>query len=1213
MPERLRGSSNWITSARALVLFAGLSVAFTGGCATDGNSSDAETAAGGIAGTRGAAHSRLKARSETELTAPDAQAALAPLPPGVDAASLAALDRSDPRAGADLTTACAEFVGQRPAGEPIVGVPVDYETRRQALRLYAEGKSKLSRNDAIGAAADFEAATKLDPASATPWRALADAQLAQGRRVAALASLQQAVRRGLVDGRASWLLGREALRSGRVEQAVRYLAEARAAGPTGDAALPVLIHSDLSEALVNLGYWSAGAEALEYGLGDAEEFGASTRMRTEYTEHLRRRDELWRNLGDMYVRLGRPDRALSAYETAAQTSALDPTGLMPRRVLALMRLGRPAAAGLLVVDQIAEAPGEIDRRLVALIPYVAATCGDDLAEAIGEAAEAASRERPPSRVGSIARARAAAAPSPEVARSLLSRHLAQRPVDRAALTEYLATVEQADAGRSVAISLSLVDGVPAVAMNAAEALLSSSFRSQDVLDALNRAGDSDAKALLLASVEGTMGRFAAAADRVIGRRWSSNFAVQGTLAEVRLAAACGRWDDCAKAMASSALGGTGPEAVLARASAQLAMQLPRAAQGTLETFLSTPGSDRPRVEHLLLASDAASMLDRGAEAEGYLRRAIEADPHDDRAYQTLIRLLVISGEKDAGERLSVVARSLRDAAPSSRVLRFSTAQELAQRPGDPQAVAILRSLVDEDPTDGDSGLLLVRVWGRIDQAGVKRTSPAERAELERVRAYLEAISARRPELPWVVVGVAQVMAAEGRAEEALKMVSERVTAWPIAALAETREALLRDYLGRAAESDQMAMQRLAPLPRSIDASCELVDVLARAGKYGEASAVLKSQIPREAVLTDAQRARVTVPFLRIARAQRVPTDGAIAVLLDAAVERDARLPAGVHELRVTLLASRAGSSDDEIRAAATLGAKQYPAMGATFYARAAAALSQTSSARRALAFLREAVRMTDKPTPDMLAELIRQSVIHGEAEDGVAIVEQFADRDVIAATLSRFSDQTIPTDLAKARAEFAYVLGNFFASQGKNPAAEALYRKAIAIDPAHGWAANNLGYQILEAGGDLNEASHLLEQAVKLLPDKSNVLDSLGWLRYKQGVLVDEVSTDGKVIREGAITLLKRAANIPDGGANATIIDHLADALWAAGRHDEAVEAWGRAEKSATDEIAKLQGGATPTVLERATAERDTIRKKRQAAAAGEQPAIAPRTSSSGN
>src|SRR5690606_1389760 len=115
-----------------------------------------------------------------------------------------------------------------------------------------------------------------------------------------------------------------------------------------------------------------------------------------------------------------------------------------------------------------------------------------------------------------------------------------------------------------------------------------------------------------------------------------------------------------------------------------------------------------------------------------------------------------------------------------------------------------------------------------------------------------------------------------------------------------------------------------------------------------------------------------------------------------------------------------------------------------------------------------------------------------------------------------------------------------------------------------------LGYMILENGGDLARADELLTLAFNALPGETSVIDSLGWLRYMQAVFEDERDQEtGRIIRRGAVSLLARAARSAEGRRNPTILDHYGDALYRAGRIEQARGAWRAAHGRATEQVAE--------------------------------------------
>jgi tetratricopeptide (TPR) repeat protein len=102
---------------------------------------------------------------------------------------------------------------------------------------------------------------------------------------------------------------------------------------------------------------------------------------------------------------------------------------------------------------------------------------------------------------------------------------------------------------------------------------------------------------------------------------------------------------------------------------------------------------------------------------------------------------------------------------------------------------------------------------------------------------------------------------------------------------------------------------------------------------------------------------------------------------------------------------------------------------------------------------------------------------------------------------------------------------------------EASLRKLIELRPDYAHAYNALGYSLADRNERLPEARELIEKALKLSPDDSFIIDSMGWVLYRQGKAKD------------ALDWLQRAfAARPD----ADIAAHLGEVLWALGRRDEA-------------------------------------------------------------
>lgn len=115
---------------------------------------------------------------------------------------------------------------------------------------------------------------------------------------------------------------------------------------------------------------------------------------------------------------------------------------------------------------------------------------------------------------------------------------------------------------------------------------------------------------------------------------------------------------------------------------------------------------------------------------------------------------------------------------------------------------------------------------------------------------------------------------------------------------------------------------------------------------------------------------------------------------------------------------------------------------------------------------------------------------------------------------------------------------------------EANLRKLIEVRPDHAHAFNALGYSLAERNLRLGEARELIEKALELSPNDAFIIDSFGWVLYRQGDL------------EAAVRELRRAySDRPDAEIGA----HLGEVLWVMGERDEADKVWREALQSNPD------------------------------------------------
>lgn len=1102
------------------------------------------------------------------------------LPPGLSQDEFAPAPAS-----ADATRSLEEIMdaAKLPASEQGVNPAVTDDARTESLRLYAQGRTKLLSGDAVGAIVDLESAVKLDPASPEPFRALGDARLAAGRRMSASDAYRRSVALGLSDARVLWQLGIEADESNRPDDAIAYFTSALRSRPEkADPAMPFVVWMDFSDALIKRGHLQAGVDAIVRSVSLPSQFGTTSRLRNELGELLRRRGDMSRQAGDLLCRMGQFDRAVRAYEASAVHGSPDPVALWKRKSYALLRSGRNADAASLAVAIVSNSRGELEPSDMAMLRYVADS--SNLAPLMQRAIATGSIA--PTAISNVARAKAAVAESRD-ALDVLRAHLASYPFDGAAARDFV-SIALRDPSPTPLLVKSVAES-PHSAGATARSLQSRAPSLDPILESLAR-DTSTAAALLRARIYLLIDRPADAIDALKSASVSGPAAHAVALARVEAAMACGQFDLVDSSIAS--LSGA-PAAVRARAF-DLCGRRAEAAD-----LMSKAVAENPTPQILIDAASVSLAMGDAPAAEKHLRRAFEVDPGEPRAYEGLITLYMPSGPLANQENLTEVARALRTTSPDSSLLRFLAAQELTQGGALQEAARLLKQIAKDHPENEGVGALLGTIWERARNVDAKALADNE--------AWTRSLIARCPEEPWPAVVLARVLVQEGKADEAASFLAERWNARPLRDYSIARERILREVLKKADEADAVEKERLSSASGTLTGAIELAVSSLRRDDWGGAAGALNAPWPAwlslNATATSALSAAIVGSLGEKPADQLKNPD--VSRVIEAAVRLCPALPPQLHERRVQILASADPVDLAAVRAAVDRACKDFPSGAHVFNARAAIGVAGTAP-KESLPFLRAAANYP-AVADDLLFELLRMTIVHGEGPDVDAIVSQFnTSASVTKIVTTAIKEPEIPADAAKAQAEFAYLLGNLCSSQGREEMSRYCYRVALRFDPDHAWSMNNLGYAILErGGGDFAESDRLLSRAAQLLPDEASVVDSLAWLRYHENIIGDETSAGGQVTRAGAVTLLRRAVSLEAGKENPTLHDHLGDALWRAGIKDEAREVWKKALEFSRTDLRELSQNASAAARERLQKEFDSILAKLQALDAGREPAIA--------
>jgi len=122
--------------------------------------------------------------------------------------------------------------------------------------------------------------------------------------------------------------------------------------------------------------------------------------------------------------------------------------------------------------------------------------------------------------------------------------------------------------------------------------------------------------------------------------------------------------------------------------------------------------------------------------------------------------------------------------------------------------------------------------------------------------------------------------------------------------------------------------------------------------------------------------------------------------------------------------------------------------------------------------------------------------------------------------------------------------------QGKPQVLEKHLGHLIKLKPDHAHALNAFGYSLAERNIRLAEAHKLLTQALALAPQDPFIMDSMGWVLFRQGKLAEALKT------------LETAYGIK---ADPEIAAHLGEVLWTMGRKDDALRLMNEAAKKNPD------------------------------------------------
>ena len=1130
-----------------------------------------------------------------------------PVPPGVEADVLAPRSSSQANAFMSLQEALLTLSPPTRPGDEPPPPDVDDESKTKALKLYAKGRSEALDGRHLQAITDLQKARELDPTSAEILRELAHSYISMGNSAQAADLYEKLVRLEPENSEALFSLGLAAASRRDFARAAAVLGRLRVAGRKfdHDPAADVLADFTLGVALRELGYDRASIQAAEAVLNSSGQLSGPTDHAARLGSVYRQRGETWRSIGDAHCRLGEFIEALQAYAASASSKLADPSVLHPRVIYANLRLGRVFNAQREMLAALTEQPdpagagggasnGGVSDRDIRLCAYLRERAEpiDLLAQSVRSLYLAHPDE------SSYARAAASLLSTPE-ASDLLKEFVSRRPRDLDGVAQMLAWLAQGNVNAAVDLTIALSAEHPDLSDAYTDRLLLAVPQTSRLLTVVRAAARSAASVRVEARVLSKLGG--------LGEAWSLCDAARQkwpddrglALQQLQIASALHEPALFEKTLAT-VQGGQDAAWLLGLSQARRAMSQTAAAVELAEQAMKNDPRNVDAVIEVARAHGAHAVIlaadadQRGAAAleaqrtEDATERAIQMAPQRDEGYEVLVLAYGPGGVLSDVNRLNDLKERLARANPHSALLARLMAQSDIGRKRYDQALERMLAQYESDASDSDSLKLAITAW-------------QEWGRLETGEKWLNEHLAQRPGDLALLEQWVRVQIVRNRTDAAAARLQSQIEADAGDIYARRLLESIYRATGQIDSALELGEQRLLSRPQAAHREVELAALYAGAELGDKAFARLEwiQEHAADADLNDLSSAIAIAGRMRVDPDRR---DHLTLALVTTTIERFPQAPLEVYGSGMRTLArlNRLDESFDALAdqaVARARGARESTLQGAGPWRDLAQGLvddEQPAAAARALrARLRAAVK--SKPSSAGSNESPgKGSAVQASLEDkAFAFVGQLilvADAAADAAATRRasgdapsedidspFADQTLQLlkTLEERRvlgaallvaegidmADACYQASIYYSMIGADSGAQRLLEETINLNPRNEMAMNNLGYMRLDSGLKDAHTISLIERAYELLPKESNIIDSMGWVRYKQGRFADELPAqpgDKPVL--GAVSLIQ-AAVADDPQPTPDVYDHLGDAQWRNGDTQSALEAWRHAVK----------------------------------------------------
>jgi len=473
------------------------------------------------------------------------------------------------------------------------------------------------------------------------------------------------------------------------------------------------------------------------------------------------------------------------------------------------------------------------------------------------------------------------------------------------------------------------------------------------------------------------------------------------------------------------------------------------------------------------------------------QKALEADPQSPEIATELMATLTEAGNIN---RALAIGEEMAKHAPESLDLNMLLGGLYVNAGQFANAITCFRRVISIDPTNTLAHLYLGMAYSELK-------------DFPRALESFERVLAREPNHLLALYWRGRVLMQMGRLEEAVAVFKKILTLKPDHDAALIELVLIYERQNKPTAAIDVMTEFLAKYPRKTQVRMKLGELLLREKRYADAE--------RE--------------FLRVLRAS--PDN------------REVRLTLG-------LLYLESGNADQAIEAFSYLR-RAYPEDHRFLYLEAAAYEGKKD-------FMTAIRRLEDIPvTSDLfgsarirIASLLKQE---GRTSEAVETIRRaLAQKKEAGLYIYLSSLQEEGKDIAGAidtlkqgiaslpgKEDLHYALGVLYEKQKNHEAAIEQMERVLQINPANADALNFIGYSYADRGIHLDKAEKLLRRAMELKPDSGYIVDSVGWLYFKQKNY------------PAALEYLGRALDLlPDDPA---INEHMGDVLAAMHRFSEAL------------------------------------------------------------